>query len=298
MISHKPVLINQVLRILEPKEDKVFIDCTLGAGGHTEKLLEGMKGSGKVYGIEVDDRNLEIAKNQLGSHKNVHYARDNFKNLEALGQEILKKEGRIDGILLDLGLSSMHIDDPARGFSFQSEGPLDMRFDTRQGVTAAEIINTYSLEDLLYIFNTYGEEKHAYKIAKRIIENRRHRNFKTTSELADFIAAGITKGRDDFYFKRHPATRIFQALRIATNREIEVLEAGLRGAVNVISKGGRIVVISYHSIEDRIVKNLFRDKKKEGVLNILTKKPIEPDEEEIKENRRARSAKLRAAEKI
>lgn len=260
-------------------------------------ILEKLAGKGSLYGIEVDERNLLLAKERLNPYKNVHFIRDNFENLEALGRGILQKEGRIDGILFDLGLSSMHVDEGTRGFSFQSEGPLDMRFDTRQPLTAADIINTYSLEDLLSIFRVYGEERNAYKIATRIVEHRKKERFTTTSQLANFIASTIATHKD-FYFKRHPATRIFQSLRIATNREVEVLHTGLEGAIKVLSKGGKIVVISYHSLEDRIVKNIFRRCKQEEVLKILTKKPLEPDEKEMEENRRSRSAKLRAAEKI
>lgn len=295
--THIPVLTNQVLALLDPHPDKIFIDCTLGFGGHTEALLAHMHGKGAVYGIDVDDRNLEKAKERLKNLKNVHFIRDNFENLEEQGLSILEKEGHIDGILFDLGLSSLHIEEPERGFSFQGEGPLDMRFDTRQGVTAADIINTYSFEELLSIFRTYGEEKFSYRIAKSIVEYRKNKQFTTTSQLADFINDVVSQGKY-FYHKTHPATRIFQALRIAANREIEALEKGLNAAVNVLSKGGRLVVISYHSIEDRLVKNAFRNYKAQGKLKILTKKPIKPQEEEIAANRRSRSARLRAGEKI
>ncbi|MBI5413401.1 16S rRNA (cytosine(1402)-N(4))-methyltransferase RsmH [Candidatus Peregrinibacteria bacterium] len=297
MADHIPVLTNQVLKFLDPQPGNVIVDCTLGAGGHSQMILEKLAGKGNLYGIEVDERNLLLAQEKLKTHKNVHFIRDNFENLETLGRRILQKEGRIDGILFDLGLSSMHVDEGTRGFSFQSEGPLDMRFDTRQTVTAADIINTYSLEDLLSIFRIYGEERNSYKIATRIVEHRKRKRFTTTSQLANFIADSIAT-RKGFYFKRHPATRIFQALRIATNREVSVVHAGLEGAIKVLSRGGKIVVISYHSLEDRIVKNIFKRCKQEEVLKILTKKPLEPDEKEMEENRRSRSAKLRAAKKI
>lgn len=298
MTNHIPVLTNQVLQMLEVKKDQVFIDATLGAGGHTLTILEILQGTGAVYGIDVDSRNLELAQQKLESYKNCHFIRDNFENLENIGKQILEKEGRIDGILMDLGLSSFHTDEPERGFSFQTEGPLDMRFDTRSPLTAADIINTYTLEELLSIFRTYGEERSSYRIATNIIEHRKRERFTTTSQLANFIEQLFSQGRKNFYFKRHPATRIFQALRVATNREIEVLHTGLLGAINVISKGGKIVVISYHSIEDRIVKNIFRDNHKDGILKVITKRPITPDDAELETNRRSRSAKLRAAEKI
>lgn len=332
--NHIPVLTDRVLEFLEPKPGKVYIDATLGLGGHTEAIMKASGGEATVYGIDVDERNLEKARERLTPYKNVHYSRDNFENLERIGQEIHsgkwdrarrghedevrtglvgsrsseseRKKG-VDGILLDLGLSSVHVDEADRGFSFQQEGPLDMRFDTRSPLTAADIINTYSLEDLTHIFRTYGEERNAYRFAKDIVAARRTRSFTTTAQLADFVANAVippdhSKHRahkpKKFYFKRHPATRIFQALRIATNRELEVLENGLAGGIKTLSSGGRLVVISYHSLEDRIVKNFFRNQAKNGTLKILTKKPISPSGEQREANRRARSAKLRAAEKI
>lgn len=295
---HIPVLTNQVLEFLHPKPGEVFIDCTLGTGGHAEAILERLAGQGAVYGIDADSRNLDLARKRLINHNHVHFTRDNFENLEAIGSQILSKEGKISGILFDLGLSSLHVEEAVRGFSFQRDGPLDMRFDTSQPLTAAEIVNTYPLEKLIFIFQTYGEEKFSYRIARKIIESRRDKRFTTTTELADSIANIFSHGRKNFYFKRHPATRIFQALRIAANREIEVLEKGLAGALKVLSQGGRLVVISYHSLEDRIVKNSFREWKKEGILKILTKKPVTPSLEERQQNPRSRSAKLRAAEKL
>jgi 16S rRNA (cytosine1402-N4)-methyltransferase len=296
--THIPVLSSQVIQWFDPSPGKTFIDCTLGLGGHAKLLLEKMEGKGALYGIEADERNLQLAKENLKPYSNAHFVHNNFEALEDIGNSVREKEGKIDGILFDLGLSSPHVDDGERGFSFQKEGPLDMRFDPRQSLTAAEIINTYTQDELISIFKAYGEERHPYKIAEKIVEHRRHGKFSTTSELANFIAAIFSHGKKDFFFKRHPATRIFQALRIAVNREMEVLGKGLYAAINVLSKGGRIEVISYHSIEDRIVKHLFKDQAKEGIIKILTKKPIKPEREEVLENRRSRSACLRIAEKL
>lgn len=294
---HTPVLLQETLKFLDPAPGKVYIDATVGLGGHSEAILKILNGKGAVYGLDADPKNLEQAQNRLTKYHNAHFYRRNFEALEEIGKTILAEEGRLDGILFDLGLSSPHVDDPSRGFSFKSEGPLDMRFDPNQEVTAADIVNTYSLQDLISIFQHYGEEKHARKIAQRIIEYRRQHRFETTSQLADFIE-NMVSGGAHWYFKKHPATRVFQALRIAANREVEVLHKGLIGALEVLSKNGRIVVISYHSIEDRIVKNFFREGKKNGALVILTKKPVCPSEEEVHENPRSRSAKFRAAEKI
>lgn len=297
MITHKPVLTNQVIHYINPEPGAVIIDATLGLGGHTKELMNFTAGKCTIYGVEVDDRNLNRAKEVLREYENVHFVRDNFENLEQIGREILKKEKRVDAILLDLGLSSPHVEEPERGFSFQHEGPLDMRFDTRSAVTAANIVNEYPLEHLISIFKTYGEEKFSNKIAREIVRERKRDQFATTTQLADFIKRIFSKGDDRFFFKQHPATRVFQALRIAANRELEVLNTGLQGALNALSPGGRIVVISYHSLEDRIVKNFFKNQKAAGVVEILTKKPITPDQEEMMSNRRSRSAKLRAAAK-
>ena len=294
--QHISVLANQVIRFLAPDKGKVIVDCTLGAGGHSILLLEVLNNTGAIYGIDSDERNLEIAQQNLKNFSNIHFIHDNFENLETIGREILQSEGHIDGILMDLGISSMHIENPERGFSFQKQGPLDMRFNARQNLTAADIVNTYSLEDLHSIFKVYGEEKFSYRIAEQIIKHRKRERFSTTTQLADFIKSVVPpKFR---YGRIHPATRIFQALRVAANREVEVLNAGLVAAVNILSKNGRLAVISYHSLEDRIVKNFFKDRAAHGEIAILTKKPVTPDEEEIAVNRRSRSAKLRSAEKL
>lgn len=292
---HTPVLTNTVSEFLNLKQGGCYIDCTLGTGGHSLAILEELQGNANIYGIDADERNLAIARERLARYPKIHFIHDNFENLESIGRDILTREARIDGILFDLGLSSPHVDDVSRGFSFQHEAPLDMRFDTRQKRMAADIVNNASLEQLLYIFQTYGNEKFSYRIATAILKSRRGRKFTTTSQLADLVRACVPKTPASF--KRHPATRIFQALRIATNREIEVLEAGLEAASKLLSKGGRVVVIAYHSLEDRIVKIFFKKCHAEGVLTILTKRPHTPTPEEISLNRRSRSACLRAAEK-
>lgn len=299
MNNHIPVLTNQILQFLAPREGQIFVDCTLGIGGHTQKISEALNGTGAIYGIEVDERNLSLARERLVAAKNVHFIHDNFENFEAIGKEIIKKEGRIDGILFDLGLSSLHVDEASRGFSFQKDGPLDMRFDPRQETTAADIINEYSEEELIEIFKTYGEERFSNSIARNIVDHRKRNRFTTTLQLANFIESCVGGRRGGHAGPRiHPATRVFQALRIATNREIEVLHIALASAISMLGQGGRIVVISYHSLEDRLVKNMFRDAKKALILNVLTKKPIKPDVHEIASNRRSRSACLRAAEKL
>lgn len=296
MQYHIPVLTNEVLGLLDPAKDDVVVDCTLGTGGHSEAVLKKSGGTGKVIGIDADERNLAIAKNRLKNYHNITFIHDNFSHLPSL----IPNPSSLTPyhFLFDLGLSSLHVDDPLRGFSFLHPGPIDMRFDASCGVTAAEIVNTYSPEDLISLLKTYGQERFAARIVKEIVNYRRSRKFTDTVELADCIARAVGNYRGQRKRPIHPATRVFQALRIAANREIEALSEGLNGALALSRTGSRIVVISYHSLEDRIVKNFFRSHAKDGALKLLTKKPITPSSQEINLNRRARSAKLRAAEKL
>ncbi len=324
--GHIPVLANEILGLLQPSNGKVFIDATLGLGGHTSLLL---KTGATVYGIDADRRNLDqarelltkfCAENDLDFGAKMHFINDNFEHLEEVAQSVLKKEKRLDGILFDLGISSVHVDDPARGFSFMREGPLDMRLNPDQKLTAADIINTYSEKDLKEILETYGDESFAHRIAYNIVQYRSQKAFETTVELADFIA-GVVHSRNGFYAKRalatgewpakerehmhewalrqrrHPATRTFQAVRMAVNREVEVLNAGITQALNAVSSGGRVVVITFHSLEDRLVKNIFKSSALTKEYGLLTKKPIEPTSEEMSQNPRSRSAKVRGIER-
>ncbi len=303
--THEPVLIQEVLQQLELADKKVVVDGTLGLGGHSKTMLEQMPLDGKLIGFDVDDDNLARARANLQSFGDrVLFVRSNFSNL----QEELKKAGikGVDAILLDLGLSSPQVDNPVKGFSFLREGPLDMRFDKIQPLTAADVINTYTLKDLMRIFFEFGEERFARKIATEIVRRRKARSFKTTTELANFIEKLI--GRQGHI---HPATRVFQALRIEVNHELDVLLSTLKQAVEVLKKKGRLAVIAYHSLEDRVVKQFFKECALEFInepdklttthlnptLIIVTKKPIVPSESEVSKNPRSRSAKLRVAEK-
>ena len=250
--THEPVLIQEVLQSLELADKKVVVDGTLGLGGHSRAMLEKMPAEGKLIGFDVDDDNLARARANLQSFGDrVMFVRSNFSNL----QEELRKLGvkSVDAILLDLGLSSPQVDNPVKGFSFLREGPLDMRFDKNQPLTAADVINGYTLKDLMRIFFEFGEERFARKIATEIVRRRKARSFKTTTELANFIEKLI--GRQGHI---HPATRVFQALRIEVNHELDVLLSTLKQAVEVLKKKGRLAVIAYHSLEDRVVKQYFR----------------------------------------
>jgi len=288
---HIPVLKKEVLQYLGSKPNENFIDCTINGGGHTYSILEKTKPNGKVLGIELD-KDIFDKLNSSGIDRLILF-NDSYVNLKEIVKE--SKFTSINGILFDLGMSSWHLEESGRGFTFLKDEPLDMRYSTEcQSLTAEEIINKYSQEEIEKILKEYGEERFAKKISKRIIQ---HRPIKSTFQLVEIIKKAVPGRRT----KIHPATRTFQALRIAVNDELNNLKKGLSQAVEVLEKGGRIVVISFHSLEDRIVKNFFKDSclpAGKANLKIITKKPVISSEEEIKINRRSRSAKLRAAIKI
>lgn len=305
---HLSVLLNDVLFYFKNSLLKTFVDGTLGAGGHAEAILKNHPEIQTFVGIDQDPLALNIAKQRLEDWKNkTTFISGNFENL-ARHLDSLKLH-KVDGIILDLGVSSMQFDLPEKGFSFMREGPLDMRMNPQDDLTAEEIINTWSEERIGYIFREYGEEKQWRAAAKTIIKARENKHISTTLELAEVL-------NPIFAWKKkgiNPLTLIFQALRICVNRELEVLERVLPEAIEKLSPGGRLAVISFHSLEDRIVKNCFRfsasDKydtvgiggvflDKEPLVKILTKKPITPSDQEIEINPRCRSAKLRVIEKI
>jgi len=299
---HKPVLMDGVLEAFSGVNLKRFIDGTLGAGGHAEAILKSHPEIEEYVGIDQDLSALDIAKKRLAPFEGkMRFVHGNFS--EAL-------EGTVDGILLDLGVSSMQLDQGERGFSFREDGPLDMRMDQTKGITAEEIVNTYSQEDLGRIFRDYGEEKQWRKAAKAIVEARKLQPIKTTLQLAKLLEPVLFSRK----FSIHPATLVFQALRIAVNNELGVVEKALPKAIEMLRPGGRLAVISFHSLEDRIVKEMFRNESldkestsglggglfldKVPVVNLITRKPIMASEEEAGINPRARSAKLRVCEKI
>lgn len=293
---HIPVLQKEVLEYLNPKPNENFIDATIGNAGHTLTILERNIPAGKVLGIDADP---EIIKNTKYSIQNTVYKNrvilvcDNFANLK----EIVKQEKfkSVQGILFDLGMSSWHLEESGRGFSFLKNESLDMRYNPRNPLTAARIVNYYSSQEIEKILKEYGEERFAKKIAQKIIEIRKIKPIETTSQLAEIVKSATPH----WYHRKkiHPATRTFQAIRIAVNDELNNLERALPQTLEILKPGGRLVVISFHSLEDRIIKNFLKEKAKENILKILTKKPINPSLGEIKINPRSRSAKLRAAQK-
>ncbi len=288
---HIPVMINEVVQYLvteKGEKDKLYVDATIGAGGHAEALLNL---GARVLGIEQDEEILKLTEERLKRFGDrVILVNDNFKNLPQILEEHHINE--VAGILYDLGLSTFQIDSE-RGFSFQRDCPLDMRMDNSSVLTAKTLVNEYSESELFEIIRDYGEERWARGIARSIVRNR---PLETTFQLVEAIRRGIPgKAR---YPKIHFATRTFQAIRIAVNDELEVLDASLRTVVSRLAQGGRIVVISFHSLEDRIVKWGFLQEAKEERLRILTRKPIIPQDSEIRLNPASRSAKMRAAERI
>lgn len=302
---HEPVLLARVLEYLDPGPGKVIVDATMGGGGHSEALLERLPG-GKLIGIDQDyDAHLETAT-RLSRFSGFVPVRGNFRSLDSLLDGV--GVDKVDGILMDLGVSSHQFDTGERGFSFRQDAPLDMRMDQSSGTTAADLVGSLDSDELARIFWEYGEEKYSRRIAGKIVEARMTKAITTTGQLADLIRAAVPAPVR--YGRIHPATKCFQALRIALNDEITAIELALAAAAHRLNPGGVIAVISYHSLEDRLVKTTFR--RFQGVctcpalapvckcnpqrlLEVLTRHPVIPDEAEIASNPRARSAKLRVA---
>ncbi|MBI2674643.1 MAG: 16S rRNA (cytosine(1402)-N(4))-methyltransferase RsmH [Candidatus Yanofskybacteria bacterium] len=326
-IVHKPVLLKEVIEYLDPKPGDKIIDATLDGGGHSAAILEKVGPDGKVLGIEIDSELVSAAKLKIKNEKlkNLIVVNDSYTNIENIVRE---HNFRPNGILFDLGLSSWHYERSGRGFSFKRDEPLDMRYNparpgnpkpeirnpkqipnlksesSKQTLTAAEVVNTYSKEELEKIFREYGEEQFSKQIAENIISARRREPILTTSGLVEVIGESVPH----WYKKKkiHFATKTFQALRIEVNSELENVEKGVSAAINVLEpacpeqgrRGGRLVVISFHGIEDKIVRELFKKKAKEGVVKWVIKGTIKPKWEEVKNNPRARSAKMKIVEKI
>jgi len=308
--SHISVLYSEVIRYLAPRPGGVYLDGTIGGGGHAAGILEASSPDGILLGFDRDSEALEAAARKLAPYgKRVRLFHSDFARLE----EILNREaiGPLDGILFDLGVSSHQLDSDERGFSFQRDAPLDMRMDASRGATAAELVNTLPERELERIIREYGEERWARRIAAAIASVRETAPIETTLQLADLVKGAIPRAR--WEARIHPATRTFQAIRIAVNGELASLERGLAAGMSALGGGGRLVVISFHSLEDRIVKNFINDAAKgcicprnaplcvcgrQPVLRKLTGKPVVATHEEIEKNPRSRSAKLRAAEKL
>jgi 16S rRNA (cytosine1402-N4)-methyltransferase len=307
MDVHVPVLYHEVLDFLQPRSRGRYIDGTLGAGGHTAGILEASAPDGQVLAFDRDVEAIRFARERL-SHlaDRLHIVHASYGAMA----ELAPAHGfaAVDGVLLDLGLSSRQLEDATRGFSFMQEGPLDMRFDTTQGATAATLINRLPEQALADLFWRYGEERNSRRYARAIIAARPLHTTRELAELIEKVAPGPARRQ-----RIHPATRVFQALRIAVNEELAELEEGLPAAIQLLRAGGRVAVISFHSLEDRYVKNLFRDLARDCIcpprqpictcdtaptVKVVTRKVIVPDETEVNANPRSRSARLRVAEKL
>ncbi|MDL2292218.1 16S rRNA (cytosine(1402)-N(4))-methyltransferase RsmH [Acholeplasma sp. OttesenSCG-928-E16] len=298
-MEHITVLKGETIDSLEVKKNKIYVDATLGGGGHSEEILKRLSNSGHLYAFDQDIYAINESKKRLAHFKNFTPIQANFKDLE---EELIKRGvSKIDGIVFDLGLSSFQIDDKERGFSYLMDNDLDMRMDQSALLSAKDIVNDYSYEELVSIFFAYGEEKNARSIAKEIIKRR---PITRTSELVEIT------DKINYNTKGHSAKRVFQALRIEVNKELDVLKKALEDGVKMLNKGGRMAVITFHSLEDKIVKHFFKKESETNVpknlmiidlpvpnLRKITNKPILPSEEEINANSRSRSAKLRVVEK-
>ncbi len=307
---HTPVLLKESIEFLNIKPDGVYFDCTAGGGGHSEEIAKRLSSEGVLVCLDMDrDAILRVKERLQGFKCKKYFFHKNFKDIDEVAEET-GLVGSVNGILADLGTSMFQLKDFERGFSFMGEGELDMRMDTDSAFSAKDVVNTYPENKLASIFKEYGEERLAKKIARMIVEERKVSPIKSTSRLSE-IAVRAYGGRKS---KIHPATRIFQAIRIEVNKELDNLKVFLEKSVDIVCKGGRIVVISFHSLEDRIVKNFFRDKAKKcicpesqmrctcggnnAIVKVLTKKVIRPADEEVKNNPASRSARLRACEKV
>jgi len=310
-VGHQPVMPDEVLGTLAPLPGSLQIDATVGGGGHTERILEAASPDGRVLGLDADEAAIDRVGRRLSRFGDrLVLRRANFRELADVAPAA--GFGAVDGLFFDLGLSSFQLADTDRGFGFRAGGPLDMRFDTTRGVPAAELLATLSADELATLFRKYGEEPAAWRIAKAIVAARATEPVGTAEELAALIER-VVPGNPRLRRRTHPATRVFQALRIAVNGELDALEAGLTAAVDLLRPGGRLVVLSYHSLEDRIVKQFLNGERRGCIcppeapicvcghaprLRLVTRPSMTPTEAEIDANPRARSARLRAAERL
>lgn len=291
--AHEPVLLEEVLTLLRLKPGEAVVDATLGNGGHAREILKRIGLKGRLIGIDQDPEALQRARTNLKEFSQVIYIQKNFSELNTLLESL--NLNQVDAVLLDVGISSEQLMEGGRGFSFLKEGPLDMRMDPTRSLTARDLVNDLSQEELEKLFWDYGQERWGRRIAQSIVRVRRKKPIETTQELAEVISEAVPA--PSRFGPRHPATRVFQALRIRVNRELEALAAVLPQALQRLGPGGRLAVITFHSLEDRIVKQTFRSWASEEKVKILTRKPVRPTLAEIEQNPRSRSAKLRAIEK-
>lgn len=307
--KHVSVLLNEVIEKLNIKENGIYVDCTLGGAGHSINILKSLSNEGRLIGIDQDTAAIEASKIRLSKYENVEYVHDNFRNIKKILKDL--NIDKVDGILMDLGVSSYQLDEEKRGFSYMHDAPLDMRMNLDSNFSAFNVVNDYSEEELYNVIKNYGEEQFAKRIAGFIAYRRSKSQIMTTMQLVEIIKAAIPAK-----YRRqgsHPAKKTFQAIRIEVNKELQYLDKTIEEAISCLNVEGRICIISFHSLEDRIVKRKFKGLEnpctcppdfpqcvcgKKPVIKLISKKPILPSEEEIEGNARSRSAKLRVAEKL
>ena len=308
--EHISVLLNECIEGLNIVPDGIYVDCTLGGGGHSSHIVEKLNQGGTLIGIDQDANAIKAAGERLKDYTNVKYVRDNFSNIKNIVEDLGLGQESINGFLLDLGVSSHQLDEADRGFSYNHNAPLDMRMDQRQSLSAYVVVNEYSADELTRIIKEYGEERWAKRIAEFIVNERKTKPIETTFDLVSVIKKAVPKGaRAD---GPHPAKRTFQAIRIEVNNELGILESTVNDMIDLLKPKGRICIITFHSLEDRIVKNVFRNLEnpctcprdfpvcvcgKKPKAKVITRKPILPGQEELEYNPRSKSAKLRIIER-
>jgi 16S rRNA (cytosine1402-N4)-methyltransferase len=294
---HVPVMLQEVLDFLKLAPGQIIVDATLGTGGHSLEILKRITPGGRLVGIDRDENSLSVCRQRLAEFKdNTEFVHANFADLDqVLANLDIKK---IDGIVFDLGISSYQLQDAQRGFSFQEEGPLDMRLDKSSYISAYDLVNNLNENEISQMLWNFGQERWHNRIAQLLIQERRNEPIATTKQLANLVMRAIPHRYRRSYYRIHPATRTFQAVRIAVNRELEILESAIKKAVDILSKQARICVISFHSLEDRAIKHSFRALKADGLIDIITVKPLTPGFGEREVNPSSRSSKFRVAERI
>jgi 16S rRNA (cytosine1402-N4)-methyltransferase len=294
---HTPVMLKEVINYLNLGPGKVIVDATIGTGGHSKAIIEQITPGGKLIGIDRDQESLAVAKERLSDYSgNCEFVYGNFADLDSILKNLNIK--KINGILFDLGISSYQLQNPSRGFSFQYEGPLDMRFDRNSYISAYDLVNNLNEEEISNLLWTFGEEKWHNRIAHFLVEEREKQAITSTQQLSDIVVKAIPPKYRYRHYRIHPATRTFLGLRIAVNRELETIETGISKAIDFLDRSARICVISFQSLEDRVVKLAFRKFASLREIKIITPKPLIPQDAEISQNPSSRSSKLRVAEKI
>ncbi len=294
---HIPVMLDEVIEYLKLAPGQTIVDATLGTGGHSLEILKRITPGGRLIGIDRDEDSLEICRQRLSEFKDsCEFVHANFSDLD----QVLAGLGieSIDGIFFDLGISTYQLKDPQRGFSFQEDGPLDMRLDKSSYISAYDLVNNLNENEISHLLWSFGQERWHNRIAHLLVEERKVTPIATTRQLADLVVRAIPHRYRRSYYRIHPATRTFQAVRIAVNRELEILESAIKKAVAILKKQARICVISFHSLEDRVIKHTFRALKADGIIDIITAKPLTPAASEIEKNPSSRSSKFRVAQRI